>query len=74
MPSINAPRDAVQAPPACYDAVVLDRDNRRLGFVHHHASAVEAFDLVERSIGMFEDERSAVTAVWHHACRYAVQS
>jgi hypothetical protein len=59
--------DAAQAPP-CYDAVVVDRDTRRLGFLQHRgAGAVEAFDVCEQPIGMFESERAAVTAIWRRA-------
>jgi hypothetical protein len=56
-----------QAPPV-YDAVVLDRDNRRLGFIQHRGpGAVEAFDVCEQSIGVLEDERAAVVAIWRRA-------
>jgi hypothetical protein len=65
---------AGRAPPV-YDAVVLDRDDRRLGFIHHRsAGAVEAFSIVEQAIGVFTDERAAVIAVWRHAHGQAVRS
>jgi hypothetical protein len=68
MQPINGVRpDAAQAP-TVYDAVVVDRDTRRLGFLQHHGpDAVEAFDRCEQPIGLFENEDAAVTAIWRHA-------
>jgi hypothetical protein len=65
--SISNTSPAPQAPPV-YDAVVVDRDTRRLGFLRHRGSgAVEAFDVCEQSIGTFEGERAAIVAVWRQA-------
>jgi hypothetical protein len=64
--------DAVQAPP-CYDAVVVDRDNRRLGFLQHRGpNAIEAFASNEQPIGTYPDEQVAVSMIWHHARGQAV--
>jgi hypothetical protein len=65
--SNNALHDAAQGPPVTYDAVVLSR-GRRLGFLHHHGpNTVEAFDIVEQSIGVFENEHAAVAAICRRA-------
>jgi hypothetical protein len=70
----GAPHDAAQAPPV-YDAVVIDRDTRRLGFLQHRGpDAVEALDVCEQSIGVFENECAAVAAVWRRARGQAVWS
>jgi hypothetical protein len=69
MQSNNAAACDAQAPPV-YDAVVIDRYTRRLGFIQHRGpAAVEALDVCEQSIGVFESERDAVTALWHAASR-----
>jgi hypothetical protein len=64
--SNNAAHAAAQGPPVTYDAVVLSR-GRRLGFLHHGPGTVEAFDIVEQSIGVFENEHAAVAAIWRRA-------
>jgi hypothetical protein len=72
-PTDGVPPDAAQAP-TVYDAVVVDRDTRRLGFLQHRSpGAVEAFDRCEQPIGMFDSEHAAVTAIWRHV-RGQVQS
>jgi hypothetical protein len=74
MQSDSKPHDTLQAPPV-YDAVVIDRDTRRIGFLQHRGpAAVEALDACEQPVGTFASEHDAVAALWRHARGQAVRS